>query len=67
MARTRFQTRNIVTLFCSVIIMLGLGTGYCNLVTAEVCVYALAAGRKGFIGISPGVFHLSLHQGIASV
>lgn len=44
-----------------------LGTGNCNLVTAEVWEYALAAGRKGFTGISPVVFDLSLHQWSASV
>lgn len=44
-----------------------LETGNCNLVTAEVCEYALAAGRKDFIGISPVVSDLSLHQGSASV
>ena len=44
-----------------------LGTGNCNLVTAEVWEYALAAGRKGFIGISPVLFDLSLHKWNASV
>ena len=44
-----------------------LETGNCNLVTAEVCEYALAAGWKDFIGISPVVSDLSLHQGSASV
>lgn len=57
--------------FCHIVLFnnnhVSLGMGNCNLVTAEVCEYALAAGRKGFIGISPVVFDLSLHQGSASV
>ena len=44
-----------------------LGTGSCNLVTAEGWEYALAAGRKGFIGISPVGFDLLLRQWSASV
>lgn len=57
--------------FCHIVLFnnnhVSLGTGNCNLLTAEVCDYALAAGRKGFIGISPVVFDLSLHEWIASV
>lgn len=56
--------------YCHIVLFnnnhVSLGTGNCNL-AAEVWEYALAAGRKSFIGVSPVVLDLSLHQWSASV